>query len=208
MSQDSGDDFKPTDDDATSRRRHRRWFVDFKTTLIVDGERINCSIFDLSPGGACAEPSVPQDLSSGDQIIFELPGYGPIPAEIRYITDDYWGLMFLHDEGGEIAVAHYLVMVEQNRPPEAHAAKSDTCLVVSGVEAPCIVEDISRASARVLVGDTRHIMLGQNVALDIVGRGRIEAQVQRIDDDEIVLTFLNEVEEELGVAIGQAEKPD
>lgn len=94
------------------RRRHRRWFVDFSTTIAVREEALNCSVHDLSPSGACLEVLDRMAIAAGDRIDFELPGYGAIPAEVRYRDDNYLGLAFLHDATGEIAAARYLVTIE------------------------------------------------------------------------------------------------
>ena len=53
MSEASGDEMQAFAVDDASRRRHRRWFVDFKSTFTLGENVLNCAVFDLSPGGAC-----------------------------------------------------------------------------------------------------------------------------------------------------------
>jgi len=196
MSERSDDDLEAFAADAEARRRHRRWFVDFKTTITVGEATVPCAVIDLSPGGACVEPPTPQELVFGDQIEFELPGFGAIVAEVRYSGEGYLGLMFMHDEEGEIAVARYLVAIEQNRRPQRHEVKLDALLRASGVESPCIVEEISRRGARLLIDDPRHLSQDQDVTLELPRLGAVAATVQRIEDREIGLAFLQELAED------------
>ena len=73
-------------------------------------------------------------------------------------------------------------------------------LRAGGVELPCMVEDISRIGARVVLEDTRHISSGQDVTLFLAGVGQIYATVQRLDEGEIGLMFLQELSDDFGVA--------
>lgn len=196
MSERFDDDFGAFVADAESRRRHRRWFVDFKTTITVGDAPASCTVIDLSPGGACVEPEAPQNLVLGDQVEFLLPGFGSIAAEVHYSGEGYLGLMFLQDEEGEIELARYLVAVEQNRPQKRHEFKLDATLRASGIDSPCIVEDISRHGARILIDDPRHILQDQAATLEVPRLGAIAATVQRIEDGEIGLLFLQELAED------------
>lgn len=196
MSERSGDEVSAFQADAEARRRHRRWFVDFRTTITVADTALPCAVYDLSPGGACVEPEDRLNLTFGDRIEFELPGFGPIPAEVRYNAQGYVGLMFLHDDEGEIEVARYLVAIEQNRRAKRHEARGDVTLRASGVSSVCIVEDLTRHGARVLIDDARHIAQDQDVTLELPRLGPIAATVQQVADREIGLAFLRELAEE------------
>ena len=55
------------------------------------------------------------------------------------------------------------------------------------------VEDISRTGAGVLVDDTLHLTIGDEVVLSLEGIGDILARVQRIADGKIGLVFLKEL---------------
>lgn len=196
MAERSDDDFRAFAANPASRRRHRRWFVDFKTSITVGDAEVGCTVIDLSPGGVCVEPEVPQNLDFGDQVEFQLPGFGAIAAEVHYYGEGYLGLMFLQDEEGEIEVARYLVAIEQKRRQESHDAKLDAKIRASGIESPCLVEDISRHGARILIDDPRHILQDQEVSLELPRLGAIPATVDRIEEREIGLTFLQELVED------------
>lgn len=178
-----------TETDA-SHRRHRRWFVDFDTTIGVAGEALKCSVYDLSPGGACIRVLVRTRLTTGDDVDFEMPGYGVIPAEVRYSGDDYLGLRFRHDAEGELALGRYLAEIELSRRPKRHEMKLSTVLRASGVELPCVLQEASRINALVRVEDTRHLAPHQEVALALPDLGSVPALVTRLDESEVGLVFL------------------
>jgi hypothetical protein len=196
MSDSSGGEFGPWNDESTVKRRFRRWYVDFETVLTVRGTAMNCRVVDLSPGGACVEVQDWHDIAADDRLLFELPGYGSIEAEVRYRGERYLGLMFLNDDAGEVAVARYLVAVEQSRRPARHDVSAEAHLVAGSVDTTCVVDDISRIGARILVDDTRHFSVGQEVSVHLEGIGRVTATVQRVDDRELGLMFLQELSSE------------
>lgn len=196
MSDSSGGDFGPWNDESAVKRRFRRWFVDFETVLTVAGMAMNCRVVDLSPGGACVEIADTHGVATVDRLLFELPGYDSIEAEIRYRGEKYLGLLFLHDDAGEVAVARYLVAVEQSRRPPRHDVSAAAHLVAGSVDSTCVVDDISRIGARILVDDTRHISVGQEISVHFDGIGSVAATVQRVDDREIGLMFLQELSSE------------
>lgn len=209
MTDDSGGEFEPWNE-AAARRRFRRWYVDFETELRFAGTSTPCRTVDLSPGGACVEVADAHGIAAADRLSFELPGYGSIEAEVRYQGERYLGLMFLHDDTGEIAVARYLVAIEQSRRPPRHNVSFEAHLIAGSVDSACVVDDISRIGVRVLVDDTRHITAGQEVSIDLDGIGRVAATVQRVDDREIGLMFLQELSAEpaLGSAGGRGDQSD
>ncbi len=200
MASEADGEFQAFEGEGASRRRHRRWYVDFKTTIQIGDEICPCNVYDLSPGGACIEAEGVVELVAGSQFIFELPGYGAILSEVRYSGDGYQGVMFLHEDADEVALARYLVEVEQNRRPERHDVTLQASLRASGVELPCVVEDISRTGARVVIDDTRHISGGQDVTLFLAGVGQIYATVRRHGERELGLMFLAELSHDFAVA--------
>lgn len=181
--------------DADTRRRHRRWFVDFHCTFQAGEAMLPCAVCDLSPGGACIEPSEPTEIAVGALIVFDLPGFGAIPAEVRYAGGGYLGLMFQHDQEGEVELARYLVAIEQHRRRERRDAEPVVVLRASGVDTPCVVIDISRHGAHLRPDETRHISPGQDVVLALSGLAGIAAIVQSVEDREIAVAFLQELAE-------------
>jgi hypothetical protein len=196
MSDSNRSDFGPSDTETTVRRRFRRWHVDFETVLRVADTQMVCRAVDLSPGGACVELADSHNVAAGDRLLFELPGFGGIEAEVRYQGERYLGLMFMHDDTGEVAVARYLVEVEQSRRPPRHDVGVEARLTAGGVDTACIVDDISRTGARILVDDTRVFTIDQEVSIQLEGIGRITATVQRLEDREIGLMFLQQLSSE------------
>lgn len=178
---------------GAAQRRHRRWYVDFETTLTLEGAAWACSVYDLSPGGACVEVPHREQIPAGSHVEFQLPGYGAIPADVRYIDGNYLGLVFRHDANDEIAVGRYLAAIELSRRPERREAKSDVLLRSSGVEMPGVLFEISRSGARIAVEDARHIMPDQEVTLGLPDIGAVQAVVTRIDERELGLVFLQDL---------------
>ena len=133
---------------GVSQRRHRRWYVDFETMVTLEGAAWACSVYDLSPGGACVEVPHREQIPAGSHVEFQLPGYGAIPADVRYSDGHYLGLVFRHDANGEIAVGRYLAAIELSRRPERREAKAEVLLCASGVEMPGVLFEISRTGAR------------------------------------------------------------
>jgi hypothetical protein len=204
MAETPGDEFGAFAADADSRRRHRRWFVDFRSTFQAGEETLPCAVCDLSPGGACIEPSEPSEIVVGALIVFDLPGFGSIPAEVRYAGGGYLGLMFQHDQEGEVELARYLVAIEQNRRRERQGAEPVVVLRASGVDTPCAIVDISRHGARLRPDETRHISAGQEVVLALAGLAGIAAIVQGVEDREIAVAFLQDLAEVPAAFAGSA----
>ncbi|MDP6709521.1 MAG: PilZ domain-containing protein, partial [Alphaproteobacteria bacterium] len=101
-----------------------RWNVRFDTVLDNAGQQVPCTVFDLSPSGALIAQLASDLVDAGSHVQFEMPGFGPIPAEVRHAAEGYQGLMFLLDTMGEIEVANYLLRVEQSS--RAATAGEDT----------------------------------------------------------------------------------
>ena len=177
-------------DDSAYQRRFRRWYVDFKTTLQIASEVLSCNVYDLSPGGAGIDLPDTQTIAIGTRLDFELPGYGVIPAEVRYDKDGYLGLMFLHNADGELEVGRYLVAVEENRRrSERQEVRIETNMIVAGVENACLVRDISEMGACVMVDDTENLARGQQHSLYLPGIGFVAMTVERVDTREIGVSF-------------------
>lgn len=176
-----------------SPREFRRWDVAFETVLDSGDRRLACTACDLSPNGVCVEVRGAETVAADGGLVFELPGYGPIPVEVRYEGGGYLGLMFLHGDDGAVAVARYLVAVEQSCRSGGAEAKVENSLAAGSAESPCVVEDLSKLGARVMLDDTRHIFAGQQVSLYLVGVGPVQAMVRRVEASEVDLVFLEEV---------------
>ncbi|MDP6707305.1 MAG: PilZ domain-containing protein [Alphaproteobacteria bacterium] len=183
-------------DDGAPTRRHRRWYVEFEAWLAVDGKRHKCTVYDFSPSGACVALEA-DSVPVGTALDFELPGYGVIPAEVRYDRDGYQGVMFLHDEADEVDVARYLVGVEQNRrAARRHDVDIEAILLAGGIETECVVSDLSRNGDGLMATEARHLNAGQQVSLYIMGAGFLDATVQRVQGGEIGVVFLTPLAEE------------
>ena len=180
-------------DSDDPRRRHQRWFVDFETTIEFRAETLRCSVYDLSPGGVCVEVLDQHTILVGDNTEFALPGYGRIPAEIRYSDGGYLGLKFLHDTENETELARYLVEIERTKRPAHTAGRPESWLRASGVELACLPIEITLQGARVRLEETRHISPDQEVTVDFPDSNLVAALVTSVDDHEVSLAFLQKL---------------
>ncbi len=177
-------------DDSAYQRNFRRWYVNFKTTLRLDGDVLPCNVYDLSPGGAGIYLRNAQAIAIGTHLEFELPRYGAIPAEVRYDKDGHLGLMFLHDADGEFEVGRYLGAVEGNRHrSERQEVRIETNMIIADVQTACIVRDISKVGACIMVDDTEGLALGQQQSLHLPGIGIVAMTVERVAATEIGVIF-------------------
>lgn len=195
MSQTLENDLWIPDGDVASDRRNHRWDVNFKTMLEIAGERVDCAVYDLSPSGACIGELAPSAIPAGERIIFEIPGYGWVPAEVRYDSSGYQGLMFLHEEGGEEAVANYLPRVEQKHraaalnvgdsDPDTAASES----IVSETTEELAAQSLDNLEARAQEAAHSSADEFKTVAQELRNRcGRLEEEVRslRLDRDRLV----------------------
>jgi hypothetical protein len=185
-------DFAPWRRQPASRRRFRRWSVTIPAVVQLGGRSDDCVIRDLSPGGAWIEASDLGGVAAGTPAVLELPAFGPVEAEVRHIRDGHLGLMFLHGTHEEEALALHLVTTEPRRRPHRQAVQVTAMLKTSGVETPCVVVNMARAGARVLLDGARHLSEDEEVALMIGGEHEIAAIVRHLDGSEVGLMFLQE----------------
>ena len=172
-------------------RRLRRWYVDFQSELAIAHKRFACQVCDLSPGGACVAVTGRVSFGVGSRLKFILPGYGEIPAEVVYVLHGDVGLKFRHDGVSELAVARYLVQVDEKQQKSGETpVPIEATFSANGSEINCLVTNMSAASARIIVGDVRNISPGQKFPLILPGRSHVEAIVKRVDDWEIEVALI------------------
>lgn len=198
----SGGDPKPRQSDDQARRRFRRWSVNLPASVSVLQAPRSCSVFDLSPAGARVRLFDGEALARGTEVVLELDGFGSIPAEVRHTVDGYTGLMFLLDEASEVQLARHLVSMQaERRQHHRESARTEATLRPKSGDYPCVVENISRTGASVLVNDARHLMEGDDLVLRIAGFADIAAVVRRLDEGEVALMFHHEIAGELPFSI-------
>ncbi len=185
-------DFAPWRKQAASRRRYRRWSVAIRAVLRMAAQSRDCVVRDLSPGGGLVEVAGAAEIASGTSVVLELAGFGSIPAEVRHNRGGKLGLMFLHGPAEEEALALYLVTVRPSRRPPREPVTATAVLRAGRTESACVVANMSRAGARVLVDDSRHLVEGDEVSLTLSGRHDLAARIRRLDDGEVGLMFLEE----------------
>jgi len=56
-----------------------------------------CRVEEISPGAARVRSDQVEQLPEGAEVMLEIPGYGPVPAEVVQLADNAIGLLFLHD---------------------------------------------------------------------------------------------------------------
>lgn len=185
-------DFAPWRKQAASRRRYRRWSVAIQAVIHLAAQSRDCVVRDLSPGGGLVEVAGAAEIATGTSVVLELAGFGPVPAEVRHNRDGKLGLMFLQGEAEEEALALYLVTARPTRRPPREPVTATAVLRAGGTEMACVVANMSRAGARVLIDDTRHLAEGNEASLTVSGRDEIAARIRRLDDGEAGLMFLEE----------------
>lgn len=189
---------------GTGDRQRRRWFVDFESTLTgPDGSRHPCTVYDLSPRGAGVGVTEHSGFRAYHRVDFELPGYGSIPAEIRYHGGGYIGLEFLLEGEEEVGIARYLVSLDRSHRTDGREVKLFATLRASGADVTCTILDISRLGARIAIEDTRHVSEDGEVLLDLRGIGRIAAKVSALDEREVSLSFLQQLHTDPGEMIAR-----
>lgn len=67
-----------------------------------------CRVEEISPGAACVRPEHVEQLPEGAEVLLEIPGYGPVPAEVVRLAGDTVGLLFLHDAASRQAMQTWL----------------------------------------------------------------------------------------------------
>jgi transcriptional regulator with XRE-family HTH domain len=80
----------PTSD---GRRHYVRW-TPISASLSLDGEKLPCVIRDISPGGACVLAEAAAKLHEAADVLLELAGYGPVPAQVARQQGNEIGLSF------------------------------------------------------------------------------------------------------------------
>jgi hypothetical protein len=182
--------FTPWRKEATSRRRYRRWSVAIRAVLHLGGGQHECMVRDLSPGGGLVEVEGAAGFMPGSALILELTGFGRIEAEVRHNHDGALGLMFVHGDVEEEALALYLVTLRPERRPAREPVTATAILRAGGVETACVVADMSRGGARVLIDDVRRLVEGDEVMLSVSGQQEVAAVIRRLDAGEVGLMFL------------------
>ncbi|MGB0749116.1 MAG: PilZ domain-containing protein [Magnetospiraceae bacterium] len=91
-------------DSFEQKRKHKRWYVFEVGALYSDGGSAPCVIGNISAQGAKVSCELP--LQSGENVVFELDGFGKIPAEVRHVDGTEAGLLLdIHGERQEAFVA-------------------------------------------------------------------------------------------------------
>ncbi len=134
--------------------------------------------------------AAPTGTPVGTEAEIDLGGFGAVPAEVRSISGDILGLMFLQGEAHERELARHLIALPPPRRVERRKACTSGAITVGGVECTCVVEDISRMGACVLIDDTTGLIDGDRVVLTLEGFGRINASVRHLTEIRVGLMFL------------------
>lgn len=74
------------------RRRAPRHAVDLPTSVTIGGRRVPCRLANISQSGALIAAS--ENLSVGSKVELDLPGAGPVDANVVRLTGSHAALMF------------------------------------------------------------------------------------------------------------------
>lgn len=174
-----------------------RWTVNMQAVAWIGNQPQTCAVLDISIGGARIQLANSVEIAIGKRIQLGLYDLPPIPAEVRYNEDGALGLMLLHDKEGEDKLGSYLM---SQRPPRRDPRKKldvEATLRPLRNESTCVVRDISRMGANVMLSDTSQLSKDDDVILSIKGYGNIAAKVRRIADGEVGLMFQQAIVGEL-----------
>jgi len=180
-----------------SRRRLRRWSVNIRAAIDMAGGVDGCTVLDLSPAGARVHLDNEHPVAVGSTVELVLEGYGKISSEVRYSDGTLLGLMFLHDDAGEVRLARYLVARRPVRRAERLKVSARAILTPLDAQTVGKVVDVSRTGASVLVDKPEAFSEDQEVLLTIAGYGEVTATVRRIAEDRIGLMFHRELDGKL-----------
>ena len=97
-------------------RNFRRTEMALSAALLVYGQRHDCEVINISPGGACIRIDDGPNLAEGGTGQFELRDYGQIPARVCYVVSGGIGLEFTIDGRGHEALASWLEPQETPTP--------------------------------------------------------------------------------------------
>ena len=170
-------------------RRLRRWLVDFQALLWIEGAALDCSVQDISPGGARVRLSGARDATVGSMVELELDDYPPIVADVRHRDDYTMGLMFLHGPDEEASFGRYLIASRPARPEPRETVGLPATLMPQRAGADCVIVNISRSGAGVTVAEAHGLAVGDEVRIAIDDHGELGATVRRVVGNEIGVKF-------------------
>lgn len=172
-----------------TRRRLRRWSVSMEATIWIDDTACACTVIDLSPAGARVQLKDVREVPIGSELELELEDFGAVPCEVRYSEAGALGLMFLHEDEGEVELARYLVARRPERQSPRRRVELEATLTPRKAQSACVIEDASRSGASVLVSDADSFREDDEVILSIDGYGDVAATVRRVSEGRIGLMF-------------------
>jgi hypothetical protein len=150
-----------------------------------------CAVYDVSPGGARVQMARAGDLEVGRLVLFDLEGYGVIPAEVRHVEGGFVGLRFTYDAAEEVEFARYLVTTRPPRRRARQAVSAAATLRAAASELPCVVSNIARTGAAVRMDEARHLGPGDEVTLRLAGHTPMQALVRYIDGNLVGLRLID-----------------
>ncbi len=178
---------------ANEWRPLRRWSVDIQAFVQIGGEPHDCDVHNLSPTGARVLVFGADLLAPGIELDFEMEGFDPIPATVRYKLGGYVGLRFHFDEAEKAEFARRLMTLRPPRRPKRQELNREALLTVRGTELKAQVRDLSERGANLSVDDKGLLMEGDEVALKIAGYDEVTATVRRIGNRQVGLMFLEDL---------------
>jgi len=174
----------------TPRRRFRRWAVDLPAFLLVAGRRLACRVFDVSPGGARIQLREGETPPAGSELELAIEGFGRIPCEVRHGSAGVIGLMFLHDEAGEMAFARFLIELRPDRPQVRRQLHLAASLHLYSAELPCTVTNLSSSGVALSLAEPRELAIGDRVDLELPGYGLVPATIRYVEDISVGLALI------------------
>lgn len=96
-----------SEQDNEERRAYMRWSVGSPVAVVVDADRVDCRLKDISAGGAGVDVELPDEL--GTQLSLQLSEARSVDARLVRVTARGSGLEFLVDDAIKAEFTEYII---------------------------------------------------------------------------------------------------
>ncbi len=197
--------YTPWEKASASRRRFRRWFVDMPTVLYIAGAPHDCTIRDLTPASAGIQLESAAEIAVGTEVALDLGGFGTIQALVRSSGQHHLGLEFVQENEQAVRLAAHLLNLPPERRPHRLKTNQKALLIVDGNAHSCLIEDITRIGACVVMDRSTAVKVGDEVILRQENYDDATASTRWVSGPRVGFMFLQIIsaEAEAG-ALGEA----
>ena len=182
--------YNPWQHGSPSRRRFRRWFVDMPTVFYIAGAPLPCIIQDLTPVSAGIQLGSAEEVSVGTKVALDLGGLGTVQARVQSRDRRHVGLEFIQQDQQAVQLAEDLLDTSPERRLPRLKTNLKAHLIVGADAHACVIEDISRLGACVVMARTPVPNVGDEVTLRRDTDGDATASVRWVSELRVGFMFL------------------